>query len=36
MFQSYTYWAIIAVFVFIYGLIAGRLGRTWISDAIAF
>lgn len=36
MFQSYTDWAIIAVFVFIYSLIAGRLGRTWISDAIVF
>lgn len=36
MFEPYTDWAIIAVFAFIYGLIAGRLGRTWISDAIIF
>jgi hypothetical protein len=36
MFEPYTDWAIIAVFVVIYGLIAGRLGRTWISDAMIF
>ncbi|MGB5592462.1 MAG: cation:proton antiporter [Crocosphaera sp.] len=36
MFEPYTDWAIIAIFIIIYGLIAGRLGRTWISDAIVF
>lgn len=36
MFEPYTDWAIIAIFVVIYGLVAGRLGRTWISDAIVF
>lgn len=36
MFQPYTDWAIVAALVFIYGLVAGRLGRTWISDAIVF
>ena len=36
MFEPYSDWAIISVFVIIYSLIAGRIGRTWISDAIVF
>jgi NhaP-type Na+/H+ or K+/H+ antiporter len=36
MFQPYTDWAIIAVFIIIYVLIAGRLRTTWISDAMVF
>ena len=36
MIDSYNDWAILAAFVFIYSIIAGRLERTWISDAIVF
>ncbi|MEA5510393.1 cation:proton antiporter [Crocosphaera sp. UHCC 0190] len=36
MFEPYTDWSIIAIFIFIYSLIAGLLGRTWVSDAIVF
>lgn len=36
MLEPYADWAIIAVIVLIYGLVAGRLGRTWISDAMIF
>ena len=36
MINSYNDWAILAAFVFIYSIIAGRLERTWISDAIVF
>ncbi len=34
MFEPYTDWAIIAVFIVVYGLIAGLVGRTWVSDAM--
>ncbi|MBE9176071.1 cation:proton antiporter [Synechocystis salina LEGE 06155] len=36
MFQSYADWAIIAVFIVFYSLIAKAIGRTWISDAMVF
>lgn len=36
MINLYNDWAILAAFVFIYSIIAGRLERTLISDAIAF
>ncbi len=36
MINPYNDWAILAAFVFIYSIIAGRLERTLISDAIAF
>ncbi len=36
MIEPYSDWAILAIFVFLYSLIAGRLSRTWLSDAIIF
>jgi NhaP-type Na+/H+ or K+/H+ antiporter len=36
MINFHNDWAILAVFAFIYSIIAGRLGRTWISDAMVF
>lgn len=36
MIHPYNDWVILAIFVFIYSLIAGRSERTWISDAIIF
>jgi NhaP-type Na+/H+ or K+/H+ antiporter len=36
MTHPYSDWAILAIFVFTYSLIAGRLSRTWLSDAIVF
>ena len=36
MINPYNDWAILAAFVFIYSIIAGRLERTLISDAIVF
>ncbi|MEB3120695.1 MAG: cation:proton antiporter [Snowella sp.] len=36
MFHPYSDWAILAIFIFIYSLIAGRLSRTWLSDEIIF
>ncbi len=36
MINPYSDWAILAAFVFFYSVIAGRLKRTWISDAMVF
>ncbi len=36
MIHTYNDWAILAAFVFIYSIIAGRLEQTWISGAIVF
>ncbi|MBD2655151.1 cation:proton antiporter [Synechocystis sp. FACHB-383] len=36
MIEPYSDWAILAIFVFLYSLIAGRLSKTWLSDAIIF
>ena len=36
MINPYNDWAILAAFVLIYSIIAGRLERTWISGAIVF
>ena len=36
MFEPYSDWAVISVFVIIYSLVGGRIRRTWISDAMVF
>ena len=36
MSNPYNDWAILAAFIFIYSIIAGRLERTWLSGAIVF
>ncbi|ACB53932.1 putative Na+/H+ antiporter [Crocosphaera subtropica ATCC 51142] len=36
MFEPYSDWAILSIFVVIYSLVGGRIRRTWISDAMVF